>query len=100
MPDESDLEWLVGWYKSHCDGTWENSRGITIESLDNPGWLLTVDLAETPLAEAHMTPVRLRASNEDWMECEIAEGQFRAAGDCSKLGRLIRSFREFAAKPC
>ena len=30
------------WFKRHCDNTWEHHNGITIESTDNPGWLLTV----------------------------------------------------------
>jgi len=99
MPNEDDLLWLERWYASQCNGTWEHSRGISIESLDNPGWMLTVDLADTTLAEKEMPPVRLRAGDNDWMECEIADGQFRAAGDPGKLGALIRAFREFVGAP-
>jgi len=97
MPSpEDDLRWLEGWYASQCNSTWEHSRGITIETLDNPGWLLTVDLAETSLEARQMSPVRLRAADNDWMEYEIVDGQFRAAGDAGKLAALIHAFREFA----
>ena len=34
---ENMLEWLMNWYESNCDGDWEHSYGVKIESLDNPG---------------------------------------------------------------
>ena len=36
------------WHKSNCNGDWEHSYGVTIETLDNPGWWVKIDLAETP----------------------------------------------------
>ena len=30
------------WFKSKCNGTWEHHLGVTIETTDNPGWLITV----------------------------------------------------------
>lgn len=38
------LKWLEDWYQSNCDDDWEHGFGVTIESLDNPGWSLTADL--------------------------------------------------------
>ena len=95
MPVEQDVQWLQEWYAAQCNGEWEHTRGVTIESLDNPGWLLTVDLVETPLAKAEMTPVRERGGDDDWLECDIVAGQFRAAGDPAKLMRLFGAFRKF-----
>jgi hypothetical protein len=46
----SSLRSLEDWYASRCDGDWERSFGITIETLDNPGWAVRIDLAETRLA--------------------------------------------------
>ncbi|MFT5930929.1 MAG: hypothetical protein ACI93G_000001, partial [Hyphomonas sp.] len=37
------------WYQSQCDGDWEHSFGLKIESLDNPGWSVHVDLEGTSL---------------------------------------------------
>jgi hypothetical protein len=39
---------LQEWYRSRCDGDWEHSYGVKVETLDNPGWLVTVDLEDTP----------------------------------------------------
>ena len=44
----NSLQWLQQWYYAHCDDTWEHQHGITIQSLDNPGWLVKVDLAGKP----------------------------------------------------
>lgn len=38
------IDRLEDWYQSNCDGDWEHGFGVTIESLDNPGWSLTADL--------------------------------------------------------
>ena len=40
---------LQKWYASQCDGHWEHSSGITIESMDNPGWWVKINLKGTSL---------------------------------------------------
>ena len=34
----SIINWLEEWYVSNCDGDWEHTFGITINTIDNPGW--------------------------------------------------------------
>jgi hypothetical protein len=34
---EDLLEWLMRWYAAHCDGEWEHTYGVVIDTLDNPG---------------------------------------------------------------
>jgi hypothetical protein len=29
------------WFATSCDGLWEHHHGLTIQTTDNPGWLLT-----------------------------------------------------------
>jgi len=41
MDDKSAVSVLEKWFKERCDGTWEHHLGITIETTDNPGWILT-----------------------------------------------------------
>lgn len=43
------LTWLQAWYATQCDGEWEHEHGVSIETLDNPGWFLKLDLRETSL---------------------------------------------------
>lgn len=46
---EDNLSWLSQWYLSQCDSDWEHSYGVKIDTLDNPGWSLKIDLTDTPL---------------------------------------------------
>lgn len=34
---------------SQCDDDWDHSYGVKIDTLDNPGWSLKIDLTDTPL---------------------------------------------------
>ncbi len=43
------LQALQDWFAQHCDGDWEQECGLTIETLDNPGWLVTISLIDTEL---------------------------------------------------
>ncbi len=43
----SALKWLEQWYAEQCDGVWEELYGITIQTLDNPGWDVTIQLIGT-----------------------------------------------------
>jgi len=56
MTDE--LSWLQQWYSAQCDGEWEHGSGITIETLDNPGWSVEICVEGTELASAPFEPVK------------------------------------------
>ncbi|MBG6154573.1 MAG: Imm53 family immunity protein [Roseibium album] len=32
------------WFAANCDGDWEHQGGLTIKTLDNPGWSVRLDL--------------------------------------------------------
>ena len=48
-PSRTGADRLSAWYAKHCNGDWEHSDGVKIETLDNPGWLAKVDIASTPI---------------------------------------------------
>ena len=43
------INWLQDWYKNQCNDEWEHDYGITIGTLDNPGWDVKIDLIGTSL---------------------------------------------------
>ena len=43
------IERIQNWYKINCNGYWEHSFGFSIATLDNPGWTVRIDLADTSL---------------------------------------------------
>ncbi len=97
-PESVDLSKLMDWYSAHCDGDWEHSSGVSIETLDNPGWLLKVNLIGTNLADVEM-PDWSEGCDEDshtesspWISCSVQGGEFVGASDPSQLPRLISVF--------
>ena len=57
---------LQAWYIAQCDGAWEHTYGIKIETLDNPGWMLRVDLVETELAGRAFDRVEVERFTLGW----------------------------------
>ena len=61
------IERLQDWYKINCDGSWEHSYGYSIATLDNPGWTIRIDLAETCLEKLYFKEEFQNSDNEhDW----------------------------------
>jgi hypothetical protein len=98
------LEWLERWYQEQCDGEWEHAHGVTIETLDNPGWLVQVDLqgkgpeampADRVLAVLGEPPSAANGNvgGTIWMTCDIKSGKFVGAGDSTQLRRILAQFR-------
>ena len=88
----NSLSWLQRWYERQCDGTWEHAYGIKIETLDNPGWHVQINLVGTP----HDSAVRETAadnSETDWLRCSIQNRLFNGYGDPGKLEKIIEVFR-------
>ncbi len=89
---------IQSWFQRQCDGYWEHAHGVTIETLDQPGWLVTIDLQETALQDETMEPFQRENSDKDWIDCEVFNQQFRGQGDISKLGEILQTFQEWATK--
>jgi hypothetical protein len=94
----NQLNWLQSWYVEQCDGDWEDTYGISIETLDNPGWSLDIDLAETPLENVEQARHFDERSENNWISYEIREGRFIGRGGPANLEELIGIFRQFWQK--
>lgn len=96
MNDEENqgdvLVLLQRWYSEQCDGDWEHSYGVRIDTLDNPGWILTVDLDETELSGLNIERVVVDRSDTDWVQYEASGGRFVACGGPFNLSELILQF--------
>ena len=60
---------LETFYASCCDGDWEHQYGVKIETLDNPGWDVHVDLVGAPLEQRHFAPSSINRSADGWIDC-------------------------------
>lgn len=89
------IEWINNWYSSLCDGDWEHSYGIKIETLDNPGWIVKIDLAETDHQGKEFIGINTDHGDDDWIQCFIRDDQFIGAGDPTKLEKILLIFKEW-----
>ena len=89
---------LQQWYAGQCDGDWEHTYGIKIDTIDNPGWILTIDLAETPLSGQTVQRQLVTRNELDWVQYEVADDKFMACGGPFKLEELIRCFLCFSGE--
>jgi hypothetical protein len=84
----SALADLEKWYASNCDGEWEPEYGVGIETLDNPGWSVTIDLDETNLEGKEFQRIDDHQTEDSWIECWVEENKFRSFGDPGKLEEM------------
>lgn len=89
------FRWLEEWYKSNCDGDWEHMYGVKIDTVDNPGWYVTIDLADTEMENKVFSKIIIDNSDDDWIICFVEKGQFKGSGDPNKLEEIIKVFKEW-----
>lgn len=92
----SNLNYVQTWFRSQCNGHWEHGNGVTIETLDKGGWMVTIDVAETNLEGKSMQPVRKERNEKDWIVCSVEHGRFRGQGDSAKLDEILETFAAWA----
>jgi len=89
------IQWLQEWYKSNCDGYWEHIYGIKIDTLDNPGWIVQIDLSDTPLEHEEFDKIQYYMSDEEWIICSKEGGVYKASGGPNKLEEILLIFKEW-----
>ena len=97
-PSVTAFDWLQDWYRSHCNGVWEHEHGISITTLDNPGWCVVIDLKGTDLEGSSMPSHASDQSEGDWVFCKIDAGKFIAHGDPTKLIWIVAFFRTWSER--
>ncbi len=95
LPDECTLTWLSSWYRQQCDGDWEHEGGVRVTTLDNPGWALDVDLANTKWVNCAVPPRLSERNEQDWVFVEVKDGLCRGRGGPENLTEMIALFRGF-----
>ena len=96
------LAQLQAWYAQHCNGEWEHSSGITIQTCDNPGWWVKVDLAGTPLQKRVFVEIAEGVDEQRvalgpvWLSCYRNMNVWHGGGDAAKLERILEIFLAWA----
>jgi hypothetical protein len=98
------IVWLMQWYSAQCNGEWEHAYGVVIETLDNPGWLLKIDLSYTDLAGMPFQTVAFNMQTPDgdpaasWHHCKVEGGLFQASCGAHDLITILSVFRAWAER--
>lgn len=97
VTDKDLLEQLQSWYSSQCNGEWEHSFGLAIQTLDNPGWSLKVELGDTSLANKHFDEIHVDGIHkDDWYVCRVRECKFEAFCGPNRLRDVLSIFLGWA----
>ncbi len=94
----SYLESLSAWFAEQCDGDWEHTEGIRIETIDNPGWWLEVSLHGTELEGKKLKEVVISRSEQDWLRCHVDKTKFHGFGGPQNLRELVEIFLNWVAE--
>ncbi len=90
------IEWISEWFASNCDGDWEHENQIKIYTVDNPGWVVRIDLRNTRLENLELDYSLVENDENDWYGISIENAIFDGSGDLSKLFFLLSKFKEIA----
>lgn len=92
------LSKLQDWYSQQCNGEWEHGSGIKIETLDNPGWSVEIDLKGTKLEQALLDKITNERSSQDWIICWTENSRFRGVGGPHNLAEILETFLQWAER--
>lgn len=90
--------WLRAWYVAQCDGDGEHGAGISIGTLDNPGWSVEVNLTDTNLDGVDYPRSEVHRSEDDWCVTWVDQGNFKAACGPTNLAEALHAFRTWATR--
>lgn len=95
-----ELERLQKWYFSQCDGDWEHYQGVSIENIDNPGWMVNIDLSDTELDAKEFELLRSIRTEENWILCRVEDNTFKGDGGPFNLVEILNVFLTWAEVDC
>ena len=93
------LAQLQQWYLSNCNGDWEHTYGVSIGTLDNPGWSLKIELTGTSCdgRDLPRSSVGDHDTDDSWHVHWVADNEYHAAGGALMLTTMIDNFLRWAS---
>lgn len=87
------LDWLQKWYSSNCVESWPEYYGVKIETIDNPGWGVWIDLIGTSVEGLPFEEYKNSDRSEsNWAYCTVENNRFIAAGGVNNLDEILDVF--------
>ena len=94
------LEKLQVWYYNQCNDDWEHGNGIKIDTIDNPGWSIKIDLIETDLENKKFKRIEVERTDYDWFHCWVKDNTFEVACGVHNLQEALEIFLNWAEQDC
>jgi Immunity protein 53 len=95
MSSSEIIVWFETFYASYCDGDREHQSGVTITTLDNPGWSVTVEIEGTALERVAFSRVEIERSEHDWVQCWVQGSKWQGRGGPHNLREILETFRHW-----
>ncbi|MFW6692733.1 Imm53 family immunity protein [Streptomyces sp. MAR4 CNX-425] len=95
METPDPLGALAAWYAEQCDGDWEHEYGVKIHTLDNPGWLIKVDLPGTSKEGATLPPESEEGPDGSWLHTSADGRHLQVACGPKDLKKALQSALTF-----
>lgn len=89
------LVWFQSWYNQQCDGDWEHTKGIKIDTLDNPGWRVDICLEDTELEHKEFTLIEDFRTEDDWVVCRVEKNKYKGRGGPFNLEEILEIFHDW-----
>ncbi|SDI19760.1 Immunity protein 53 [Chryseobacterium taeanense] len=90
-----NIEAIQEWFKLQCNGDWEHEYGVKIQTINNPGWNVHIDLSDTVL-DGFKIDENLDNGDRDWFFIQSDGKVFSGSGDSNKLNTILDKFVTFA----
>ena len=89
------LQQLESWFQSQCNNDWEHENIIKIETLDNPGWMITIPLIDTTKENSTFKLIDEHRTETNWLYCKKENGYFIGCSGVGNLTELLDIFINF-----
>lgn len=89
------LLWLQKWYAENCIEDWQHFYGIKIDTLDNPGWAVKIDLTDTAVENKAFLKINRDNGDDDWLSCKVEHAVFEAGCNPDHLVTVLEIFKNW-----
>lgn len=90
-----NMRWLQQWYHNKCDGVWGHFYGVKIYNIDNPGWVIEIEMDDYKGNNTELSEINYDNGGDDWIMCAYDRGKFIGRGGSLKLDEIIGIFRRY-----
>ncbi len=93
------LDEIQEWYESQCDGDWEHAFGVNLKTLENPGWEVSIAIAETEWEGKPFSELVIKRTEDNWIHCKVEYGYFESFGGPGNLKEIFEIFLRWIESP-